>query len=179
MAKADLLIVMGTSLVVQPFASMVADVGDDPPRLLVNRERVGHSPAAKAAERAAERRADGGAGGWGGPAASSGDDSSASASDDDDDDDTGDRRGPDGSVPGDDTSDDASDSGSDAAGDAGGIRGGFDFGLPGNRRDAVHLGNADDAAWQLAALLGWSGELEAAIKSDAAQRAAAAAEGEE
>ena len=39
--EADLLIVMGTSLVVQPFASLVDRVDVDTPRLLINRERVG------------------------------------------------------------------------------------------------------------------------------------------
>ena len=37
----DLLIVMGTSLVVQPFASMIDEVGKDCPRLLINREKAG------------------------------------------------------------------------------------------------------------------------------------------
>ncbi|KAJ2713468.1 NAD-dependent protein deacetylase sirtuin-2 [Coemansia spiralis] len=40
-AACDLLIVMGTSLQVQPFASLVGDVGAAVPRLLINRERVG------------------------------------------------------------------------------------------------------------------------------------------
>jgi hypothetical protein len=34
---------MGTSLKVQPFASLVGRVGSDVPRLLVNRERVGET----------------------------------------------------------------------------------------------------------------------------------------
>lgn len=38
---ADLLIVLGTSLVVQPFASLLNYVGTNIPRLLINRERVG------------------------------------------------------------------------------------------------------------------------------------------
>lgn len=38
---ADLCIVMGTSLTVQPFASLPAFVSDDVPRVLINRERVG------------------------------------------------------------------------------------------------------------------------------------------
>ena len=37
----DLLIVMGTSLKVQPFASLVGQVAKDVPRLLINREKVG------------------------------------------------------------------------------------------------------------------------------------------
>lgn len=41
MPKCDLLIVMGTSLVVYPFASLQGMVGDRCPRLLVNREKVG------------------------------------------------------------------------------------------------------------------------------------------
>lgn len=41
MAKCELLIVMGTSLRVQPFASLVDRVRSDCPRLLINRERVG------------------------------------------------------------------------------------------------------------------------------------------
>lgn len=39
--QCDLLIVMGTSLKVQPFASLVGQVGSDIPRLLINREKVG------------------------------------------------------------------------------------------------------------------------------------------
>ena len=39
--KADLLIVMGTSLVVQPFAGLVNNAPPAATRLLVNRERVG------------------------------------------------------------------------------------------------------------------------------------------
>jgi len=37
----DLLIIMGTSLVVQPFASMIDEVSKDCPRLLINREKAG------------------------------------------------------------------------------------------------------------------------------------------
>lgn len=40
---ADLLIVMGTSLVVQPFASLIHRVSKHTPRLLINRERVGEA----------------------------------------------------------------------------------------------------------------------------------------
>ncbi|RXW13511.1 hypothetical protein EST38_g12344 [Candolleomyces aberdarensis] len=39
--SADLLIVMGTSLTVHPFASLASIVGDDCPRVLINMERVG------------------------------------------------------------------------------------------------------------------------------------------
>ena len=39
----ELLIVMGTSLKVQPFASLVGRVREHVPRLLINRERVGES----------------------------------------------------------------------------------------------------------------------------------------
>ncbi|XP_034232545.1 NAD-dependent protein deacetylase sirtuin-2 isoform X4 [Thrips palmi] len=39
--EADLLIVMGSSLVVQPFASLVNKVKHDCPRLLINREKAG------------------------------------------------------------------------------------------------------------------------------------------
>ncbi|KAJ1806338.1 NAD-dependent protein deacetylase sirtuin-2, partial [Coemansia sp. RSA 2599] len=42
-AKCDLLIVMGTSLLVQPFASLVNDVSSSVPRLLINRVRVGEA----------------------------------------------------------------------------------------------------------------------------------------
>ena len=41
MRKCDLLIVMGTSLAVQPFASLVDRVSETTPRLLVNREKCG------------------------------------------------------------------------------------------------------------------------------------------
>jgi NAD-dependent SIR2 family protein deacetylase len=41
MPSCDLLIIMGTSLVVYPFASLQNLVGDRCPRLLVNREKVG------------------------------------------------------------------------------------------------------------------------------------------
>lgn len=43
-SKADLLIVLGTSLTVQPFASLIDKVRDDVPRLLINREKVGEAP---------------------------------------------------------------------------------------------------------------------------------------
>lgn len=41
MSSCDLLIVMGTSLVVQPFASLVDRVPDTTPRLLINKEKCG------------------------------------------------------------------------------------------------------------------------------------------
>lgn len=41
--QADLLLVFGTSLKVQPFASLVRHVADSCPRVLVNRERVGEA----------------------------------------------------------------------------------------------------------------------------------------
>lgn len=41
--KADLLIVMGTSLQVHPFASLVMMVNKGTPRMLINRERVGEN----------------------------------------------------------------------------------------------------------------------------------------
>lgn len=40
--KADLLIIMGSSLAVQPFASLVDRVQSSCPRLLLNREKAGH-----------------------------------------------------------------------------------------------------------------------------------------
>lgn len=40
-AKADLAIILGTSLTVQPFASLPSFVSEDTPRLLINLERVG------------------------------------------------------------------------------------------------------------------------------------------
>ena len=43
LAACDLLIILGTSLKVQPFASLVGRVASDVPRLLVNRERVGET----------------------------------------------------------------------------------------------------------------------------------------
>jgi NAD-dependent deacetylase sirtuin 2 len=39
----DALIIIGTSLTVQPFASLVEMAGGDVPRLLINRDRVGES----------------------------------------------------------------------------------------------------------------------------------------
>jgi len=41
-SKCDLLIVMGTSLKVQPFASLINRVPSNIPRLLINKEKVGH-----------------------------------------------------------------------------------------------------------------------------------------
>lgn len=41
-AECDLLIIMGTSLTVQPFASLVEYVNDDCVRLLINRDKVGN-----------------------------------------------------------------------------------------------------------------------------------------
>jgi NAD-dependent deacetylase sirtuin 2 len=43
--KCDLLVVAGTSLAVHPFAGLVNHPGEDVPRLLVNRERVGEADA--------------------------------------------------------------------------------------------------------------------------------------
>lgn len=40
--ECDLLIIMGTSLEVQPFASLVGRVKPQSVRLLINREKVGH-----------------------------------------------------------------------------------------------------------------------------------------
>ncbi|KAI9489935.1 DHS-like NAD/FAD-binding domain-containing protein [Zychaea mexicana] len=45
--EADLLIVIGTSLKVQPFASLIDDVEDHVPRLLINKELAGASNSAK------------------------------------------------------------------------------------------------------------------------------------
>ncbi|KAH3764925.1 NAD-dependent protein deacetylase sirtuin-2 [Pelomyxa schiedti] len=42
--KCDLLIILGTSLVVQPFASLVDKVRPNVPRLLINREKAGITP---------------------------------------------------------------------------------------------------------------------------------------
>lgn len=39
--QCDLLLIMGTSLVVQPFASLVNQVNSNVPRILINRERAG------------------------------------------------------------------------------------------------------------------------------------------
>ena len=41
MPKCDLLIIMGTSLTVQPFASLVNRVTQTTPRLLINRDKCG------------------------------------------------------------------------------------------------------------------------------------------
>ncbi|CAJ0586565.1 unnamed protein product, partial [Mesorhabditis spiculigera] len=45
--KCDLLLILGTSLVVQPFASMAHEVDSECPRLLVNLEEVGRSSRAE------------------------------------------------------------------------------------------------------------------------------------
>ncbi|KAG8450829.1 hypothetical protein GDO86_003193, partial [Hymenochirus boettgeri] len=42
-SKVDLLIIMGTSLQVQPFASLVSKVSSKTPRLLINKEKTGQS----------------------------------------------------------------------------------------------------------------------------------------
>lgn len=41
--KCDLLIIMGTSLVVHPFAGLVDEVNDDVPRLLINLTEAGRN----------------------------------------------------------------------------------------------------------------------------------------
>lgn len=46
LSSAELLIIMGTSLVVHPFASLTDDVPEGCPRVLINREAVGEIPAA-------------------------------------------------------------------------------------------------------------------------------------
>jgi len=56
MPKADLLIVMGTSLVVYPFAGLVGRVEDKCPRLLINQEKVAEMPK-RAFEEGARRGA--------------------------------------------------------------------------------------------------------------------------
>ncbi|KAI9358634.1 NAD-dependent deacetylase sirtuin-2 [Zopfochytrium polystomum] len=43
LARADALVVVGTSLTVYPFAGLIAQCRDDVPRLLINRERVGEA----------------------------------------------------------------------------------------------------------------------------------------
>eukprot|EP00316_Scyphosphaera_apsteinii_P012173 CAMPEP_0119319850 /NCGR_PEP_ID=MMETSP1333-20130426/50509_1 /TAXON_ID=418940 /ORGANISM="Scyphosphaera apsteinii, Strain RCC1455" /LENGTH=417 /DNA_ID=CAMNT_0007326367 /DNA_START=21 /DNA_END=1274 /DNA_ORIENTATION=+ len=93
--QCDLLIVMGTSLKVHPFASLTSRVADDVPRLLINREVVG---------------------------------------------------------------------GSDPMLEALGLQtpGAFDFSDT-NYRDACYLGDCDAAVRELAQLLGWLPELEAAV----------------
>lgn len=158
-----------------PFAG---DVAEDVPRLLINRERVGHSRAAKALEGQQEemerrRRLKEAS-----SAVSSSSTSEAGSpqGDDDDDEDDEDRCGSSSGYESDGSS--GCDSGSDSSGGSG-MSCGFEFGLPGNRRDAVHLGNTDDAVRQLAALLGWSEELEALIQADAKARAEAADEAEQ
>ena len=45
LSNADLLVVMGTSLTVHPFASLVDDAPAECPRLLINREVVGEIPS--------------------------------------------------------------------------------------------------------------------------------------
>jgi len=45
--KCDLLIVMGTSLVVHPFADLISEVGETVPRILINKEVVRCKPAPK------------------------------------------------------------------------------------------------------------------------------------
>ncbi|KAF2364973.1 Sirtuin family [Trinorchestia longiramus] len=49
--KCDLLIVMGTSLTVQPFASLIDNVSSTCPRLLINRDAVGPTGATAALQR--------------------------------------------------------------------------------------------------------------------------------
>jgi len=49
--KCDLLIVMGTSLVVHPFADLISFVDDDVPRLLINNEVVRCKPAPRGEKR--------------------------------------------------------------------------------------------------------------------------------
>jgi hypothetical protein len=192
--------------------SSPGDVGTDVPRILINRERVGHSPAAKALERSARAAAHASGGGRHHHPAG-GASSSSSSSDDEgackDEHGQGPGRGQQAHVPDEAAaaaaaaaaaleweaeqererereeegygSDSGDSVGSDGSGSSSGsgLSGGFDFGLPSNGRDAVHLGDADDAAWRLASLLGWSGELEALIQADAAARAAEAGGREE
>lgn len=86
----DLLLVLGTSLVVQPFASLVGETRPGTPRLLINRDRVGDSSPFNPR--------------------------------------------------------------------------GFEFDRP-DSSDGLFLGDCDDAVHELAELLGWQGELKAAIQA--------------
>jgi len=102
--KCDLLIVMGTSLAVQPFASLIHQVSDETPRVLVNRERVGEASGDPEARLRALLE--------------------------------------------------------------GRSTGGFAFG-EGNYRDALYLGDCDDAVRQLCDHLGWTAELDDLLHSAA------------
>lgn len=146
------------------FACPTDDVGKDVPRLLINRHPVGLSPAAKAMQQQEEERQQ--------RQLSSSASSDVSSVE-------GDDRSCDGAWDGSSSGDDSS-SGSDSGEGSGADEGsaeearGFNFRLPGNRRDALHLGDADAAVRQLAALLGWGEELERVIEEDAKARAEAA-----
>lgn len=98
--RCDLLIVMGTSLCVQPFAGLIARVADHVPRLLINREAVAVKsppPPPDAPEYVQYRHR---------------------------------------------------------------TSAGFAFNVPGNRRDALFLGDCDDGVQALADALGWGKELQ-------------------
>jgi hypothetical protein len=161
-------------------------VAPDVPRLLINRERVGHSRAAKALERRRReeearrklRACASGGGGGGSPSPSGASDEANNAAGTVSDDDAA-RPTAGAGADGIDSGCESDVSGSSDSSSGSGASGGFDFGLPHNARDAMHLGDADVAARQLAALLGWGDELKAAIAADAQARAAAAAAEEE
>jgi NAD+-dependent protein deacetylase sirtuin 2 len=54
--QADLLVVVGTSLIVHPFAGLIHDVQSHVPRLLINRERVGEARRGRASASAPPAR---------------------------------------------------------------------------------------------------------------------------
>eukprot|EP00877_Chromochloris_zofingiensis_P005239 jgi/Chrzof1/14716/Cz09g13070.t1 len=160
MTQADLLIVMGTSLVVQPFAGMLDDVPPTAPRLLINRERVGEGAVAAAAADCRRQT------GCNAPdsSSSSDEDCTGSSCDADDGDDTGSGSGTD--IEGLISDVDSNDA------DVGASKG-FDF-LASSGRDALCLGDCDSSVRRLASMLGWGQELEELV----AEAAAAAAEDE-
>lgn len=164
MQQADLLIVMGTSLVVQPFASMIDAVPDSTPRLLINMNKVaerkhtqqqtGRTPQPKRQHRSSFS-------------------SDSSSSDSDREDDTASCSG----FESDATALTASSSAINLADDSSSANAssddavaskqapGFDF--DSGVCDVAHLGTCDAGVMQLADLLGWGDELRGMIRQGA------------
>eukprot|EP00878_Enallax_costatus_P000427 GHUV01000518.1.p1 GENE.GHUV01000518.1~~GHUV01000518.1.p1 ORF type:complete len:441 (+),score=166.21 GHUV01000518.1:233-1555(+) len=186
MQQADLLIVMGTSLVVQPFASMIDAVPESTPRLLINMNKVGEQEQADTQQQKQKHS---------GRSRLPLDDSSSSSDSDDDDDDAASCSGFESDATALTASNSSINLSADNAADSGQPdsssssdehaavasqqqqRSGFDF--DSGVRDVAHLSTCDEGVMQLANLLGWGDELQEMIRQGAEEFEAARQEWED
>eukprot|EP00879_Flechtneria_rotunda_P004889 GHRR01005163.1.p1 GENE.GHRR01005163.1~~GHRR01005163.1.p1 ORF type:complete len:451 (+),score=183.15 GHRR01005163.1:273-1625(+) len=177
--QADLLIVMGTSLVVQPFAGMIGAVPDSIPRLLINMSRVGEQPCQHRQQQPAAKQQHSASAVRQKACASS----SQSSSSDDSEDDRGSVCGAESDATGltasssfiytdsgsssdaDAITSDSAVTTADAAAKSAAMSAYLDFDA--GYRDVLHLGECDAGVTQLAALLGWQDDLHELINQGA------------